>query len=227
MNNLKITIYLKTPLIPGKYPMNLDGLLYWSAFDGNHEDEALALDMVNRALASDKGVFKSSDLIYKHYQDTGISAQEAVFTTNFKWREFPLNLQKGSILETGGPYRARLTTYQSISCDAVGFYAVGDAKLIEFLIDSLGFIGRGNNQGHGEISEIVIEQIDEDLSWYQEKNGVLQLNRSLPLEVIESSEILRPLTKTMDTTLLRFKPPYTRSDEALGIMSEFKREIML
>lgn len=227
MKNLCITLYISTPIIPGKYPLNLDGLLYWAAFEGHGEDEEKAMSVVHSALDSEQGIFKSSDMIYLHTPQEGITQNEAVFSTNFNWREYPYPSKKKSIVELGGPYRSRLTTYSSIGCQAVRFYAVGEPKLIEFLIDSAAFVGRGNNQGHGEITEIVIEEINEDLSWYRaDDEGALTLQRCLPVDVAETIAELEDFLDVDDQLVIRTKPPYTTSPEQLGYSTSFSREIL-
>lgn len=227
MKNLCITLHIKTPIITGKYPLNLDGLLYWSAYEGSAENEVKALEIVNRALASDQGVFKSSDMIFIQTPQHSITQQEAAFSTNFNWREHRFPTKKKSILELGGPYRARLTTYDAIGCCAVRFYAVGDADIIRFLIESAGFIGRGNNQGWGEIGEIVIEEIAQDNSWYQVSNdNKPQLQRCLPVAVAESIDVLETVFTRDDQTLIKSKPPYTKTKETLGYSTSFNREFL-
>lgn len=228
MKNLCITLHIKTPIIPGKYPLNLDGLLYWSAFEGNGEDQEKALNILNRALASEHGVYKSSDMSYVHTPQNGLSQQEVSFSTNFNWREYQHSLNKKSIMEGGGPYRARLTKYTAISSQAVRFYAVGDKDLIHFLIDSAGFIGRGNNQGHGEISEIVIEETDKDYSWFREADdNLVILERCLPANVADNIDDLKPYLKNQNLLLVRTAPPYTSSKEHEGYSTSFKREVVV
>lgn len=228
MKNLCITLHIKTPIIPGKYPLNLDGLLYWAAFEGCDEDKQKAFDIVDRALDANLGVYKSSDMIYLHTPQHALTQGEAVFSTNFDWREYQHPTKRKSVMELGGPYRSRLTTYASINCQAVRFYAVGDPDVIRFLIDSAGFIGRGNNQGHGEISEIVIEEIDKDLSWYKtEDDNSVSLQRSLPVKVAETLSSLKGFLSPDDQTLIRTKPPYTTSKEDLGYSTSFKREVLI
>ena len=229
MKNLCITLHIKTPIIPGKYPLNLDGLLYWAAFEDCGEDEQEALKIVDRALGSALGVYKSSNMIYLHTPQQGLTQHEAVFSTNFNWREHPYPTKKKSIMELGGPYRSRLTTYDSIGCQAVRFYAVGEPDLIRFLIDSAGFVGRGNNQGHGEISDIIIDEIDNDWSWYkaEENNAIVTLQRSLPVHVAEQLDVLKNTLDPADQTLVRTKPPYTASKEDVGYSTLFRREVLV
>lgn len=227
MKNLCITLRLQTALIPGKYPLNLDGLLYWAAYEGSHDDEVKALEIVNKALASKDGVFCSSDMIYLQTLQGAITQGEAVFSTNFNWEEYKHPLNRKSIMELGGPYRSRLTTYKSINVEAVRFYAVGNPDLIRFLIESAGFIGRGNNQGHGEITEITFEEIEQDMSWYAiNKDGSVQLNRCLPAALCQNIAKLNEALDPSDQTILRTAPPYISSPEVLGYSTYFKREVV-
>ena len=227
MKNLCITLHLNTPLIPGKYPLNLDGLLYWSAYEGHKEDDAAAQLVLLKALDSKDGIFKSSDMIYLQTPEAVITQSQAVFSTTMNWREFKYPMNKMSVMELGGPYRSRLTTYSSVSVQAVRFYAVGDAKLIRFLIESAGFIGRGNNQGHGEITEIAIEEIDQDLSWYAvDANGDTVLNRCLPAHVIAQNEHLNEQFSSVPTSVVRVSPPYPTSADQVGYTTTAKREVL-
>lgn len=227
MKNLCITVHVVTPIITGKYPLNLDGLLYWAAYEGSNEDEARALEIVERALDSKQGVFASSDMIFIQTPSNGITQKEATFTTNFKWREYPYESKKKSIMESGGPYRARLTTYNAVGCSAVRFYARGNADLIRFLVESAGFIGRGNNQGHGEISEIVIDEIEQDLSWFRtSSDGKPLLQRCLPVEIAEGIDELARSLGNHDQTLIKCRPPYTKTQEKIGYSTDFLRETL-
>lgn len=231
MKKLSITLHLKVPVIPGKYPINLDSLLYWSAYEGSDENEDVAQEILARALDKAEGVYKSSDMIYLQTPERSISQSEAVFMTSMNWKEFRYKTSKTSIMELGGPYRSRLTTYLSIDAAAVRFYAVGNPDLIEFLISSASCIGRGNNQGHGEIAEIVINEIDEDLSWYADNAGVITLNRCLPTHVIKAtsklSDFLQQVSQdNMVESAVKSAPPYTTSKADLGYSTFFKREVL-
>lgn len=227
MKNLSITLHLQSPLIPGKYPLNLDGLLYWAAYEGHKESDTAAQEVLLKALDSEGGVFKSSDMIYLQTPQGAINQTEAVFPTTMKWREFKYPLGKKSIMELGGPYRSRLTSYTAIEVEAVRFYAVGDANLIHYLLDSAGFIGRGNNQGHGEIVEIVIEEVDHDMSWYVlDDNDGAVLQRCLPTSVTQDIDVLASTLAKLPISTIRTKPPYTTSADCLGYSTTFKREVL-
>lgn len=227
MKNLCITLHLNTPLIPGKYPLNLDGLLYWSAYEGHKEDNDAAQLVLLKALGSKDGIFKSSDMIYLQTPEAVITQSQAVFSTTMRWREFKYPLNKTAVMELGGPYRSRLTTYDSVSVQAVRFYAVGNAKLIRFLIESAGFIGRGNNQGHGEISEIAIEEIDQDMSWYGvDAHANTVLNRCLPAHIITQDEVLNEVFSSVPKSVIRVSPPYPTSVDQVGYTTTPKREIL-
>lgn len=228
MKNLCITLHLKTPLIPGKYPLNLDGLLYWAAYEGHKESDDAALEVLAKALDSENGVFKSSDLIYLQTPEGSIHQTTAVFPTTMQWREYKHPMAKRSIMELGGPYRSRLTSYSAISAQAVRFYAVGDADLIYYLLDSVLCIGRGNNQGHGEISEIVIEEIKQDLSWYRldKRSGEVELQRCLPVVIAEKVDALASTIADLPVTTIRSKPPYTSGPDHIGYSTTFKREVL-
>lgn len=228
MKNLCITLHLKTPLIPGKYPLNLDGLLYWAAYEGHKESEDAALEVLEKSLDSEGGVFKSSDLIYLQTPEGSIYKTTAWFSTSMQWREYKHPMAKRSVMELGGPYRSRLTSYSAISAKAVRFYAVGDADLIYYLLDSVLCIGRGNNQGHGEIGEIVVEEIEQDLSWcrFDKKSGEVELQRCLPAVIAESVEALASTIASLPVTTIRSKPPYTNSPDHIGYSTTFKREVL-
>lgn len=227
MQNLCITLHIDTPIIMGKYPLNLDGLLYWSAYEGHQENESLALEVLSKALDSQEGVFKSSDLIFLQTNEYSITQKEAVFTTNFNWAEHSYPLKKKRIMEAGGPYRSRMTTYNAIGCLAVRFYARGHADLIRFLLETAGFVGRGNNQGYGEISQIVIDEIEEDLSWWRTNNeGQVELQRCLPSELVKNIKVLGEALDKESEGLIKAHPPYTKTKETLGFSTKFKRDIL-
>lgn len=182
MTPVRITIEILSPIEMPKYPIHLDGLLFWALKDETDLTDEQALAELDSVLAIDGDIYKASSMRFIRSVDLPIVDNEIAHPTRTHWDEWQFTLtQKSKTVTTkGGPFRKRMTTRSGMSTGFVEFCAVGDAKKIHYLLDSLGFIGLSNRQGFGEIGNIQIDEINEDYSFFDEND---ELARVLPIAV--------------------------------------------
>lgn len=213
MTNLKLTLEILTPIEVPKYPIHLDGLLYWSIIDHTDYTEGQALEYLDTVLAKENGIYKASQLIYTRSSTQPLLACETTHPTTINWFEFSLPLAKkvGTITTKSGHYRKKMTTRNALAVGLVEFYAVGDPEKIQHLLELAGFIGLSNKQGFGEIGEITIEEIEQDYSFFLEDGSIA---RNLPITMLSDEYIGMK-------QLLPIAPPYSTSPKHLSVLPEF------
>lgn len=182
MTPIRIIVEVLSPIELPKYPIHLDGLLFWALKDESDITDEEALIKLDSILAKDGDIYKASSMRFIRSVDLPIVDKEIAHPTRTHWNEWKFTVVEKSktITTKGGPFRKRMTIKAGISAGFVEFNAVGDAMKIQYLLDSLGFIGLSNRQGFGEIGEIQVDEINEDYSFYDE-NG--ELARVLPIAV--------------------------------------------
>ena len=176
-------------------------------------DEIIATNL-NLLFQSEKEIEEAFDLIdtlqenkielsEQFSKDYPVEAIEWAMATRTHWEDwhFPRVEKKATIITKSGGFRKRVTTHKGIKAGFVEFNAVGDADKIEYLLNSLGFIGLNNSQGFGEIQDIQISEIENDYSFFDENN---ELARNLPVSMVEDKGYLS--VKNSVT------PPYQNSE---------------
>lgn len=209
MKSLQIVLKIRSTIEVPKFPVHLDGLLFWALYELGEDTEKL-----KEILKQTEGIYHASAMRYIRSPIMPITTAPVVNVTTSKWPDFPYPLFQKVVSANGliktkavsrivfktGPYRRKISVRNGVSVGEVEFHAVGDAKKIKWLLDSLGFIGLSNRKGYGEIEEIIINEIDEDHSWFDE-NGYLA--RILPVEKMLQSDISGYVQQ-----LCRFAPNY-------------------
>lgn len=208
MKNLHIVLELNTPIELPKYPISLDGLLYW-AIVLNGGDESL-LDVV---LAKKDDIYLASALRFVRAPYLCFEAMETAHPICQNWPDFPFKTDKKAVCEKGGPYRRKMTSRLGILAKQIDFHAVGNAEKIEYLLKILGFIGLSNNQGFGEIVSVTATEIDDDYSWFDEQG---ELARVLPVKYVEQeSKYLKDVSS--------YKPNYATSERVACCLPNFRQ----
>lgn len=213
MKKLKITLEILAPIEVPKFPIHLDGLLFWSIIDHSDFSESQALDYLDTILDKDNGIYRTSALIYTRSLKHPLTACETNHPTTVNWNEFSLPLSKkvGTIVTKTGYYRKKMTSRNALSVAFVEFYAVGDANKIRHLLELAGFIGLSNKQGYGEIGEIIIEEIENDYSFFLKDGSIA---RNLPVSMLpEGYQGLKQQ--------LPLNPPYRSAVRHLAALPEF------
>lgn len=216
MKALHISLEILSPILVPKYPIHLDALLYAALKDNSDMDDESILKILDQVLGKHEGIYKASAMRYLKNNHFPLIAKNWSFATRTHWEdwEYSPNLKTKNVITKGGPYRKRVTTYNGIQAHAVDFFAVGKEKEIYYLLKCLGFIGLNNSQGFGEIGEISINEIDQDLSFIDDDG---ELARCLPINMIP--ENIKPSVMQFNNSV---KPPYKSSDRLLAGIPNFR-----
>lgn len=204
MTPVHITMELLSPIELPKYPIHLDGLLFWAIKEETDSSDEEALQVLNTVLDKDGDVYKASSIRFIRSVEMPILDTDIAHPTRTHWDDWPFKVLENSktITTKGGPFRKRMTTKSGLSAGQADFYAVGDAQKIKYLLETLGFIGLSNRQGFGEIGSVQVDVIEDDYSFFDENN---QLARVLPVERVQDSS--NEYLKIMNS----FQPPYSSS----------------
>ena len=96
--------------------------------------------------------------------------------------------RRGRVNTTSATYKAYRMPLNIIMTPEVIWYAVGDRNEIESLLEEIPALGKKTSQGFGQVTEWVVEGIEED--WSLWKDG--QLMRSIPDPEGDSEWGVRP-----------------------------------
>jgi CRISPR type IV-associated protein Csf3 len=213
--SLRVEITIGSQIIMPKYPIHIDALLY-AALEANSDwNESEIIAYLDEILDQENGIYKASAMRFLQDIRNPVTTKQVSFATRTHWEEWdiPISGNEKSITTKGGPFRKRVTTYNAISAHLIDFHVVGNAEKIKFLLNLLGFIGLGNNQGFGEIMDISIER-SEDYSFFDEHG---ELARNLPISMIDQHKIQDYLNLTNSV-----KPPYINSKRVLSCVPNFR-----
>lgn len=197
--NLEVQIELKSPVVFGRYPLQLDSLIYWSleSYLGNNDK---TLEAMKSVLKKTDDVFHASQAITDDPIETigiGRSRNNNLFnslTASVIMPEKPANLNLNTI-----------SIYKGFQIKHIKFYCVGHKDLIQNLLSQLNGIGCFSSSGYGQISSIDIKEIEEDWSFI--KSG--QLNKILPQTFVQKHGIEVPANSLV--LRIRYAPPYIES----------------
>lgn len=192
MKPVRILLTIASPIELPKFPIHLDALLYWALHELGMDSKKL-----DEILKQTDGIYHASALRNIRTPTTPLVAATNSHVTTSNWPEYDGALmekylsRKGveklrevkKILLKTGTYRRKVSIQNALKVAQVEFHAVGNPELIQWLLESLGFIGLANKQGFGEISSVWIEEIEHDLSWFDEEG---KLARILPVSHLES-----------------------------------------
>lgn len=214
MKSLHIVLEILSPIELPKYPIGLDGLLYWAVKDNSDATDEQVLEYLDQVLSKKDGIYQASSMRCIRNAEAPLIEKMISHPTRTHWSEwpFPLKDKKKQVTTKGGPHRRRMTSKNGISVGHVDFHAVGDAEKIHYMLDILGFIGTSNNQGFGEIGQIEITTIEDDFSFFDENK---LLARVLPMSMMTGQ---RQYFQTINS----FKPPYNSSPRELCAIPDFR-----
>lgn len=218
MKNLHISVEILSPILMPKYPIHLDALLYAALKDNSDMDDDAVLEILDRVLDKQDGVYKASAMRFLKSNHSPITDMEWTFATRTHWEEWEFSTKEKSktIVTKGGGFRKRVTSHNGILTHAVDFFAVGEPQHIHYLLKCLGFIGLNNNQGFGEIGEIDILEINQDFSFIDEQD---ELARCLPINMVPEE-----IQNTVMQITNSFKPPYKSSERLLTCIPNFRTQ---
>lgn len=215
MKPISILLTIVSPIELPKFPIHLDGLLYWALNELGMDKSKL-----DEILKQTDGIYHASSLRHIRTPTTPVVTTSNAHVTTSEWPEFEGELMERVTSKKGvtklkevkkivfktGSYRRRISIQNGLKVAEVEFHAVGDAQKIHWLLDSLGFIGLANKRGFGEIGSIAISEIEQDLSWFDEDG---KLARILPVTHLKA-EADRYLQQSC-----RIKPNYADATNPL------------
>ena len=196
MTPFRLTATLKTPVIIGKRPVNLAGLLYHCCFL-HTGDENKASELLHTLLEKSHGVYHASNMIFSvniHSPliATNISTSGQMRTGHdLSEEKIKPNGARGkyaSVQVEGGAYKNRIEKHRSYSSSEVVFYGSGKHNLILDLLNYYTIaLGVMSNAGlSGAVDDWIIDEMDYDYSFFMPdfKNPERQIlvNR-IPVEV--------------------------------------------
>ena len=185
---LKVVFKIKPPIYINSPWIHFDGLINYLCFrDCLGEDfyclpSEVTVDTNNLALPlkqcsqDEFKVYHSSvalynqsnlmmDTIYKRFTD-----KETYLLTKKQ--------QKGRIHTNRGFFKDFMINYPILLTDSLTFYANGDKKELERLLDNISFIGKKTSIGSGKILSIQVESIEDDYSFFKDN----RIMRPLPVK---------------------------------------------
>lgn len=170
----RMTLSLVSPVVM-PFLTSLDGLLSSTAeaFTGLYGEDLVPHIPLERD--SDSGVFRASSIFlsrdgqYEHlvkvralkHWDLDLSMIGPMRTKTGKLARSPYP----KIDRSRGVYANKLTRVATFRTPRAVCYGVGNIEEIKLHMECLIGIGRFANQGQGEIANVALEQIDQDLSW--------------------------------------------------------------
>lgn len=226
MYPFRLKIELKSPIIPGDRPTNLDALLAaaidrrFNDWDRTEEELKRLLKMtgsVYHASAMKFGVTIKESLINKKLTLIKSMKDEKDLGPPHYWPDGKETGQYKSVLIEGGFSKISLHHFKALKSPFVIFYGYGDperiSQYLEFCLIGLGM--HGNRHGAGNIGNIHYEVIDSDFSLL-DKNK--KPNRPLPLDLFQSLGGC-PSVEAVEGVRVAF-PYYSSESECLGVRPE-------
>jgi hypothetical protein len=205
MNNLRITIDFKTPVI-ASHPIHFDAVLSYAMFEHSgcldtahnglplkktgdvYHGSALKLQgPVKQVLADFNGSLRLSDQDVDLFKPNSANAKKYLYIDTAR-----------------GEHKAELNTYKAyFSKHNKGyFYACGDKEEIDALLKAYVFgIGKKHRFGYGAISSFTIDIIEEDFSFFHPEMGTM---RNIPIGSVEDDKMVQ----ASETELTSYYPPY-------------------
>lgn len=216
MRPFEIQIQLLSPIIMPRYPLSLDGLVYWAL--GDHVGHEQALATLRGLLAEESGCYKASSMALVRTPWRDITGTSLTFPTCVQFADTDLFADCGKkvVVTGGGPFRRRMSSWDAYSAHAVMFHGVGDGKAVaELIAGSVFGLGRNWGRGAGTIGAVASVDCESDFSW-QDENGCLA--RTLPVthgHALPGGSLGHA----------RFRPPYMCSDKAECVIPPVFRPI--
>jgi len=171
MQNLKINIFLKNPVILNRY-LTIDNILLYLHFNKLRQEKKIQgfIDIkkyiennkTNLFLDLKNGVLSGS--IWYIEKDTPIVLNNYILTKQIEAKKI-YKLTGKKIDTSRGEFKAFRFGYETISVPHLYFYVRGKKDYIEKLLNDLKFIGKKTSIGLGEIKKIKIEIIKNDKSF--------------------------------------------------------------
>lgn len=158
MKPYRIALAMRTPIVPGKYPLHLDSLFYWflSEFEDNDED---ILNILDTVIDKQDGTYLCSALYFQQkpkYIRCGVTSKSDTMIENL------IDMQAWTNESVTG--ETKMASVFAISAKTAYFNATCDKEKTEALLKKIQGLGRLTNAGFGEIVSIDFEELGRDES---------------------------------------------------------------
>lgn len=190
MEPLKITITLNTPVVTGKHPICLDGVLNRALALDLWGSAALDMDTSNlpdlplplKKSGFKKEYYHASIMFYKY----GVYDNSTWYkTADYKDQHLEDPDDKTKVDIGRGYFKSCNITMTHLNDDKVYFYANGDKDEIKRLLKLITHLGKKSSQGYGRIGKIEITMEDKDKSVFCDN----KLMRPVPLSELKDSKV--------------------------------------
>ena len=176
MTPFRLKAKLRTPVILGKNPVNLAGLLYHCCLLHTCEEDKAA-ELLCLLLDQSHGVYHGSNMVFAVSFESPLIA--TTISTSGQMRtghdlspdKIKPNGARGAYSKVqveGGPYKNRIENHPSYSCKEVYFYGKGDAEKVFYLVNYyVNALGMYANLGiSGAIEYWEISDMHQDYSFF-------------------------------------------------------------
>lgn len=153
-----IEITMKTPIVPGKYPLHLDSLFYWFLSEFHENDDEI-LNILDTVILKQDDTYLCSALYFKQkpkYVRCGVTSKSDCMIENL------MDLNAWNNSEIVG--ETKMASVQAIAARTAYFNATCNKERAEALLKKIHGIGRLTNTGYGEIESISFVELKRDQS---------------------------------------------------------------
>ena len=201
----RIALAMRTPIVPGKFPLHLDSLFYWFLSEFMDNDEEI-LDIMDTVLEKQDDTYLCSAMYFQDkpkYISCGVVSKSDTMIDNL------IDMQAWTDDKVIG--ETKMASVHAIAAKTAFFNATCDKEKAEALLKKIHGVGRLTNTGFGEIASISFVQLNRDLSVISD-GRLMRVVKDIGL----TPEQLKQLGGVKDYG--RYSPPYhTHSKSAVII----------
>ena len=201
----RIALAMRTPIVPGKFPLHLDSLFYWFLSEFMDNDDEI-LDILDTVLEKQDDTYLCSAMYFQDkpkYISCGVMSKSDTMIDNL------IDMQAWTDDKVIG--ETKMASVHAIAAKTAFFNATCDKEKAEALLKKIHGVGRLTNTGFGEIASISFVQLNRDLSVISD-GRLMRVVKDIGL----TPEQLKQLGGVKDYG--RYSPPYhTHSKSAVII----------
>lgn len=154
----RIALTMRTPIVPGKFPLHLDSLFYWFLSEFIDNDDEI-LDILDTVLEKQDDTYLCSAMYFQDkpkYIRYGVTSKSDTMIDNL------VDMQAWTNDKVMG--ETKMASVHAIAAKTAFFNATCDKEKAEALLKKIHGVGRLTNTGFGEIASISFVQLKRDQS---------------------------------------------------------------
>lgn len=154
----QIKVKMVTPIVPGKFPLHLDSLVYWY-LSNFYENDFEILEVLNTIIDKQDDTYLCSAMYFEQkpkFVKSGIASKTDLMFSNL------LDLDVINEYEIAG--ETKLAAVHAIESQNIFFNATCDREKIENVLNRINGIGRLTNSGFGEVHSVHFTELENDKS---------------------------------------------------------------